>query len=113
MDRRYDKLFRSHEDDPEQLYQRVVDDRDLLGFEIVCWFLMYNNEQYQQLFDHFRRQIEAELCDCGRALDLHYFVASLHPEDCNFARAWQDMQKTWGSYLVRKKKEFREARRNR
>ena len=41
MDRWLDKLVRTY-DDPKQLYQRVVDDRDLLGFVLVSAFLAFN-----------------------------------------------------------------------
>ena len=50
MDRRYDRLLRLYKDDPEQLYQRVFDDRDLLGFFLVRQFLMYK---------------ALDRCDCG------------------------------------------------
>ena len=40
-------------------------------------------------------------------------VFSRHRADCNVSRAWQDIQKTWGPYILRKKKEFHEAWLNR
>ena len=128
MDRRYDKLLRTY-DDPKQLYQRLVDDRDLLGFALVHTFLKYkgfdhcsctnttsaedwHNEdcdyptyqkQCRELYAGFRTQIVAAFCDCGGPATLSI---SAHPEDCNFARARQDMYTTWGPYIRRKNKEL-------
>ena len=132
MDRRYDRLLRTY-DDPKQLYQRVVDDKDLLGLVLVELFMMYNEldrcscgaraassfsvrhqddcdfmtywKQCKELFDDFNAQIEAALCDCGRA--------PRHPADCNSQRASRDMWTTWGPYIMRKEKEFYEAQLNR
>ena len=49
--------------------------------------------------------------DVIELIDAHRF--SRHPEDCNWERAWRDIDKTWGPYALRKKKEFREAWLNR
>ena len=125
-----------YQDDPEQLLQRVVDDKDLLGFALVTPFLVYKGlercscdrrnssvppdvfphkedcdypaylRQRHELFHGFSAQIVAELCDCGR-------TPASHLEDCNYTRASQDMKKTWGPYILRKTREFREARVNR
>ena len=71
MDRRYDKLLRSHEDDPKQLYQKVVDDRDLLGFALVNSFLECKG------LDRF--------CSCDATttseLPISFFD---HKEDCDY-----------------------------
>ena len=160
MDRRYDRLLRSY-DDPEKLFQRVVDDRDLLGFFLVNSFLSYNGPrcscgagaasgfsalvlpnphkddcestaywiQHLELLDGFWSQIVAELCDCETAalrsvripmIETNATVSSGdrvvfsgHSADCNFTRASQDIQKTWGPYIGRKTKKFLEAWLNR
>ena len=139
LDRRYDRLLRLY-DDPEKLFQRVVDDRDLLGFALVESFLLYKgfdrcscgartaSEFYEMFFDHkgdcgyttYRTQ-QGELS--------HDFWAQfepalcdcgaassgvlLHPADCSFGRALGDIDKTWGPYIRRKTNEFREAWLNR
>ena len=75
MDRRYDKLLRSYEDEPKQFCQRVVDDRDLLGFVLVIAFLTYNG---------------LDRCSCG-ARAASGFPASFfdyHKEDCDY-KAYQ------------------------
>ncbi len=95
--------------------------------------------QHYELFDGFLVQIEAELCDCRRApfpllipiieKEEGYYVFSRHvgvvfsghvkvvfnghPEDCNLSQTSRDIEKTWGSYIRRKTKEFREAQLNR
>ena len=132
MDRRYDKLLRSY-DDPKQLYQRLADDKDLLGFVLVNAFLKYKGlercdcdpdkddchhypayrKQHQELRVDFWAQFTAEFCDCGTA-PASAVLPPLHLDDCNLRRAWRDMQKTWGPYILRKNKEFlHEARLNR
>ena len=151
MDRKLDKLLRSYEDDPKQLRERLVDDRDLLGFVLVDSLAKYNGpgrcvcyartstglvykddcpstpyrKQHQQLFHDYWAQIGAELCDCETAPAPllrypiieegagAYRVFSDHPEDCSWERASRDIEKKWAPYILRKTKEFREARRNR
>ena len=146
MDRRIDKLLRTY-DDPKQLYQRVVDDRDLLGFFLVELFLESKGldhcscprtasrirgssrahkedcdyttylTQHHELFDDFWSQIAAELCDCGIAPSLFSITEegdfTGHRPDCNLTRDWQDIHKTRGPYMLRKRKEFREEQLNR
>ena len=138
MDRRYDKLLRTY-GDPKQLYQRVFDDRDLVGFVLVTEFLAYSGlercdcdartlsgspdvnahkgscgythyvEQHDELVNDFSTQFKAALCDCGGDPKWDFS----HSEDCNLERASGDMQKTWGPYILRKKKEFHAAWLNR
>ncbi len=136
MDRRYDKLLRTY-DEPEKLFQRVVDDGDLLGFVLVnAYYRTYRKQHWEQFHD-FWDQFEAALCDCetaplpsarrqlsweypvlfSRDLKLvfsgHRVVFLYHPEDCSLTRVSRDIEKTWGPYILRKTKEFREARVNR
>ena len=167
MDRRYDKLLRSY-GDPEKLFQRLVDDKDLLGFVLAIEFLKYNGvercscdvrsssefsvlflghaedcdyttylKQHLKLLDDFTTRFVAELCDCGiwvSILGRRRTKTALSPSevqisweypvlfsghhgfsrDCNLTRAWRDMRKTWGPYILRKEKEFlHEAQLNR
>ena len=151
MDRRLDRLLRLYEAEPKQFCQRVVDDRDLLGFSLVNSFLACRGlercscrarassafpfvgheqgcdstaylKQRVELLDGCSTQFEAEFCDCGRAptplllyttTEEGAVVFYGHPEDCNLMRASRDMKKTWGPYILRKTKEFREAWLNR
>ena len=69
MDRRYHRLLRAY-DNPEKLFQRVVDDRDLLGFFLVWSFLRYKG---------------LDRCGCGaRAASEFPGWFRHHKEDCDY-----------------------------
>ena len=121
-DRRIDKLLRTY-DDPEQLFKRLVDDRDLVGLIV---FSALNCRCSPAVCDDRRRlaagwfgsmfRFAIEVCDCGtyplRDLpDLHspgYSWDLGHEESCKFRHAWRNVQQSWGSYIKRKKEEIRE-----
>lgn len=129
MDRKLEKLLRTYDDDPKQIFQRVIDDRDLLGFVLVHSFLVFkgldrcscdartSSDHPGSLYHHeedcdFRsylkpyQELYADFWDQIGADFCDCGRAPDHREDCNYMRASRDMQKTWGPYIMRKTKEF-------
>ncbi len=72
MDRKLARLLRLYEDDPKQLYQRVVDDKDLLGFALVHSFL-------------WCKGLDRCSCGVGAASSFSRLVLPIHQHHCDSA----------------------------
>ena len=120
MDRRFDKLLRTY-DDPKQLYQRLVDDRDLLGLLVFSALRCGCGRQLCEVasllygWGESMNQLAKEICDCRANERVAIWNpknrsvwGGHHSERCEYWQTFEGVEKRWGPYMERKRKEIRE-----
>ena len=129
MDRRIDKLLRTY-DDPKQLFQRAVDDRDPVGslvrlFLVRAFLLGLGHcsceptgrghkedcelEVYAKKLSRMESRFAMPYCDCGvlkRLFSNSRLICGVHPDSCPYERAMHNIREHWDPYLERKTREL-------